>query len=40
MIGNSRVTYMIDQATSNDLSRPDPSLIAQACQEISLKSDK
>ena len=31
---NSRVTLVIDQATSNDLPRPDASLNTQVCQDI------
>lgn len=34
MIGNSKVTHFIEQATSNDLSRPDQALNTQVCQEI------
>ena len=39
MIGNSKVTLLIDQATDTDLTRPDTSLNLQICQEIHSKPE-
>ncbi len=39
-MNNSRVTLLIDTATSPELTRPDLALIAQVTQELTLKTDK
>jgi hypothetical protein len=36
---NSKISMLIDQATSNELNRPDPSLNLQVITEINSKAD-
>ena len=40
MNNNSGLTLLIDQATSSDLTRPDPNLNLKICKEIFSKPDK